>query len=87
MTSFQIIQPFDVDDGSLSGLTQQEVFALGVEWAMFWERLKQGAPFRELCLANNAQRLEKLAARMGRFSECRGTSAQGWAEVWVGDSI
>jgi len=87
MNTFELVVPFDIDDGSLNGLSVQEAFALGVEWATFRERLKKGLPFRELCLANNAKRLEKLASRYGRFSECKHTPAHGWAEVWVGSHV
>jgi hypothetical protein len=86
MTTHDLVEPFDIDDGSLANISVQEAFALGVEWAMFLERLKTGVPFHDLCLANNALRLEKLAERNGRFSECRQTSTQGWMEVWVGNS-
>jgi hypothetical protein len=87
MDTYHLVEPFDIDDGSLDGLSLQEAFTLGVEWALFWDRLKSGQPFQDLCLANNAQRLEKLAERMGRFSECRQTSVHGWTEVWVGTLI
>ena len=82
-----LVDPFEIDDGSLANLSPQEVFILGVEWAMFRARLEDGKPFRELCGANNAQRLQNLAERFGRFSECRGTYIHGLEEVWVGTSI
>jgi len=73
----------DIDDQGLEQLTPQEAFALGVEWAIFFKRLKKGDPIRDFCLANNARRLEKLAERMGRSSESRTTSAPNWAEIWI----
>lgn len=73
----------DIDDGDLEHLSPQEAFALGVEWAIFFKRLKNGDPIRDFCLANNARRLEKLAERMGRSSESRSTSAPNWAEIWI----
>ncbi len=87
MTTHDLVEPFDIDDGSLANVSPQEAFALGVEWAMFRERLMANVPFHALCLANNALRLEKLAERNGRFSECRQTPTHGWMEVWVGTSI
>jgi hypothetical protein len=82
-----LVDPFEINDGSLANLSPQEVFTLGVEWAMFRVRLEDGKPFRELCGASNAQRLQNLAERFGRFSECRRTSIRGLSEVWVGTSI
>ena len=79
----KLVFPFDVDNGSLGKVSPEEAFALGVEWAMFRARLENGQPFTDLFLANNAARLEKLAERLGRFSEAR-ASAHGWTEVWVG---
>ena len=76
----------DIDDDGLEQLTPQEAFALGVEWAIFFKRLKNGDPIRDFCLANNARRLEKLAERMGRTSESRATSAPNWSEIWIDGS-
>ncbi len=87
MQTHELIEPFDIDDGSLDDVSPREAFALGVEWAMFWQRIKSGEPFRDLCLANNANRLEKLAGRRGRFSEAQHTPARGWAGIWVGSAI
>lgn len=87
MNTYGLVEPFGTDDGSLENVSPQEAFALGVEWAMFRERLKTGEPFHILCLENNAIRLEKMAERNGRFSESRRTSAHGWAEVWIGSPI
>ncbi len=56
---------------------------MGVEWAIFFKRLKSNEPIRDFCLANNARRLEKLAERMGRSSESRATSAPNWSEIWI----
>jgi len=87
MQTHHLVEPFEIDDGSLNGLTVQEAFALGVEWAMFRERLKCGKPFRDLCMAKNAERLEKLAERNGRFSESQHIAARGWAAIWVGSHL
>jgi hypothetical protein len=80
----ELAESFDIDDNNLEHLSPQEAFALGVEWAIFFKRLKSNEPIRDFCLANNSHRLEKLAERMGRSSECRSTSAPNWAEIWIG---
>ena len=86
-TEHGLIEPFDIDDRSLDGVSVQEAFALGVEWLMFRRRLASGEPFKVLCLANNASRLVKLAERHNRFVEDRRTGCEGWTEVWVGDYV
>ncbi len=73
----------DFDTRGLEQVSPQEAFAMGVEWAIFFKRLKSNEPIRDFCLANNARRLEKLAERMGRSSESRSTSAPNWAEIWI----
>ena len=78
-----LVQPFDIDDGSLDGVSRTECFALGVEWQLFRDRLKSQHPFTLLVLANNAARLTQLAERSRRFVESRPAS-DGWAELTVG---
>jgi hypothetical protein len=75
---------FDIDDESLDLLSPREAFILGVEWAIFFKRLKSDEPIRDYCLSNNSRRLEKLAARLGRPSECRPTSSPDRKEIWIG---
>lgn len=75
---------FDIDDESLALLTPREAFVLGVEWAIFFKRLKSDEPIRDFCLSNNSRRLEKLAARLGRSAECRATSVPNRKEIWIG---
>lgn len=83
----ELVEPFDVDDGSLRGLRPEYVFALGVEWEMFRKRLAAGTPFTILCLPHNRQRLVRMAERNRRFVEDRQTACPQWAEIWVGDLI
>ena len=80
-----LVEPFDVDDGSLVGLSPEYIFAMGVEWAMFRQRLSTGKPFTTLCLPENRQRFVAMAERNRRFVEDRQTACLGWFEVWVGD--
>ena len=85
--NYELVEPFDIDDDSLDGVTAKEAFALGVEWLMFRRHLQGGQPFKVLCLSNNASRLVKLAERHNRFVEDRRTGCEGWSEVWVGDYL
>jgi hypothetical protein len=83
----QLVEPFEIDDGSLRGLLPEYVFALGVEWAMFRHRLACGVPFTTLCLPENRTRFVRMAERHSRFVEDRQTGCVGWTEIWVGDVI
>ena len=83
---FSLVEPFDIDDGSIEGLSAQECFALGVEWQLFRSRLATGKPFTDLVLASNAARLTKLAERQQRFVEARPAS-DGWVSITVGDQL
>ena len=86
MKIYDMTENLDMDDESLKQVSPQEAFALGVEWAIFFRRLKSHAPIRDVCLANNARRLEKLAEHMGRLSKCRSTTAPKWSQIWIGGS-
>lgn len=86
-TDWGLVEPFDTDDASLDGISPAECFALGVEWQRFLDRLKQGKRFTDLCLANNAARLSKMAERHRRYVEYRAASTPGWAEITVGDQL
>jgi hypothetical protein len=87
MTKFELVEPFETDDGSLDGINAGECFALGVEWEQFRQRLKNGKPFTTLCLANNAIRLSAMAERHRRYVEYRPATTAGWAQITVGDQV
>ena len=84
-SDYELVEPFNSDGSSLSGVSPEVAFALGVEWQMFRQRLKTGQRFQTLCLAMNASRLVKMAERQRRFVEDRPTPWPGWSEIWVGD--
>jgi hypothetical protein len=82
-----LVEPFDIDNGSLRAVNQEYAFALGVEWQLFRQQLLDGKPFKTLCLPENRDRLVALAERHRRFVEDRQTACVGWREIWVGDLI
>jgi hypothetical protein len=86
MKIYDMTENLDLDDESLKQVSPKEAFALGIEWAIFFKRLKNKAPIRDVCLANNARRLEKLAERLGRSSRSRSTTAPKWNQIWIGKS-
>jgi hypothetical protein len=86
MQSFKIIESFEIDDGSLSALTPEKCFVLGVEWESFLRKLKSESSFVEIIHTENAQRLVRLVERHGRFVE-HSAFALGWTRIVVGSLI
>lgn len=84
---FNLVEPFDIDDGSLVGLTPEYAFALGVEWQLFRQMLDSEKPFTTYCLPQNATRFVKMAERHKRFVEDRPNVAPGWTQIYVGDYL
>ena len=84
---FNLVEPFDTNDGSLDGISAKLAFAMGVEWQLFRQRLKSEKPFKTYCLPQNAARLVKMAERHNRFVEDRPHVCAGWTEIFVGDCI
>ena len=85
--SLRLVEPFDIDDGSLCGLTPEYAFAMGVEWEILRQKLQSDRPFTALCLPENANRIVKMAERHKRFVEDRPNVTPGWSEVYVGDYL
>lgn len=81
MDEFSLIEPFDIEGLAIGS---QECFCLGVEFIQWRQRILDGKRFTDLCLANNAERLVRMAERHGRFAESRPTETPGWASVTVG---
>jgi len=84
-TEWALVEPFETENGALSHVSREECFALGVEWAMFRDRLKSGKPFTTYCLENNAARIAKMAERHQRFVEYHSATVDGWALITVGN--
>lgn len=63
---FGLVDPFDVDNGELDGLTPAMVFTLGVEWEMIRKQVDDGEPFSALIHSENRNRLESLLTRRNR---------------------
>ena len=86
MQSFEIIESFEIDDGSLSGLSPEKCFVLGVEWESFLRKLRSGSSFVEIVHAENAERLVRLVERHGRFVE-HSVFSSGWTRIVAGSLI
>jgi hypothetical protein len=86
-SEFGLVESFEIEDGSIQGLAPAYVFAMGVEWAMFRQKLNIETPFTVFCLPENAARFVRMAERKNRFVEDRQTGCDGWTEIWVGDYV
>ena len=84
---YVLVEPFAADDISLLGIRPYYAFALGVEWAMFRQKLLDRIPFTALCLPENRTRFVRMAERNMRFVEDRQIAGSDWVEIWVGDLI
>jgi hypothetical protein len=84
-SGFELVEAFEID-GAINGLSPETCFAMGVEWALFRERLKGNRPFTDYILAPNAARLSDMAQRHGRFAECHCVDEQ-WSKIVVGDQF
>lgn len=91
---YELVEPFDIDDGSLSNLTPELAFALGVEWAIWRAKISGQAVKTDYCLGPNANRIIKILERHHYFCEDRpismevyGKACAQWRQIWVGDKI
>ena len=82
--SWELIEPFDIDNGELENLPQEECFTLGVEWAKWRMKILDGTVKTDLCIAANALRIQAMLERHGIPCEARPAGPHGWSEIWVG---
>lgn len=86
MDDYELVEPFDIDNGELDEVDSPMAFCLGVEWGMFRACLNGGKPFTTLCLSLNTARLTALCERNGRFVETH-NECEGWDVIIVGGKI
>ncbi len=61
-----LVEPFDIDDGELDGVSRQTAFCLGYEFCEFRRALERGGPIRQTAHTENAGRLKRMCIRRGR---------------------
>lgn len=94
-SGFNLIEPFDIDDGSLTGFSEQLIFTLGVEWVKWLVNITHNKVRTDICLEQNAPRLIRLLERHGFYCEDRpfpfqdisGKACNQWRQIWVGARI
>lgn len=62
---YEMMEPFDIDDGELDGLRPQECFVLGVEWQMCATLADTGRGFSKMIHLLNLPRIEAMMKRRG----------------------
>lgn len=85
-TEYELIEPFDIDDGQLDGVRPQVVFSLGVEWEMLRQELDAGREMKRTIHAENLARFVKMCERRGRacvVGEMDSEYANEWASISV----
>ena len=84
MAKFGLVEPFDIDDGQLSGLSPAECFVLGVEWQMVAEQAAQPDAFERPIHRRNVERLQRLLIRRQRRFTVRHDTDE-WSTLAVGE--
>ena len=75
---YGLIDAFGVDDGELDGLSPQECFALGVEWALVRNDVYEKRKSHRTVHRANVDRLQALSERHGLL-----VSVEGIDETWA----
>lgn len=85
MACYEGCDTFDIDDGELDDLSAQEIFCLGVEWAMFRRVITQHRSDLSLIHRANGDRLISMLQGHGLRWSLR-TIDNTWAEIeWSHD--
>lgn len=82
---FGLAEPFDIDDGELDGLTPQQCFVLGVEWATFRHAMQSGDEIGMMIHAENCQRIKAMTERHGRrfTAQFHDDAGESWVSIHV----
>lgn len=83
---FGMMEPFDVDNGELDGLTPQQCFVLGYECRMVHEMLEDQREIEDQPVhAANRERLMRMAIRRGApIHITKDTDEDGWCHMTLG---
>jgi hypothetical protein len=85
---YELKESFDIDNGSLAGLTPEEAFVLGVEWECVWRKMQRALvtipplrEFRQLVHLRNVGRLRALAERRAWISSSMAMTDPNWRDM------
>lgn len=81
---YRCVEPFDIDDGELDGLSPALAFVLGCEWWQVKEMLETGAAFGKPIHNENANRIKRMCIRRDRRFKMRDNGPEWkWIDVEV----
>ena len=83
MPDFGLVEPFDIDDGSLEGLSPVDSFVLGVEWQMVNGQLEAQEGFERPIHSRNATRIKRACIRRRRRFVCQDEMDGTWMTLTV----
>lgn len=63
---FELMEPFDIDNGELDGIDLRTVFCLGYECCQLHELLDTGRAFRKTVHIESIKRVTNMCQRRGR---------------------
>jgi hypothetical protein len=86
--TYELTDPFEIDNNELDGQSNTDSFVLGVEWTQFRERLaSEPIEFSAAVHSANVQRVCNMASRRGRETKASwtfdGVVSEGWCLVTV----
>ena len=84
MPEWEMVEPFEIDNGELDSLSRQQAFVLGVEWARFEAGVSQlqhgnAIAFQMAVHSDNVLRCTGLAAR----ASCHVSQVEEQGGEWV----
>ncbi len=79
---YSLVEPFEIDNEELSGLSPKQCFVLGVEWRQFYEKVRKREPFSMGMHESNYARLARMARRHGALI-LGGCIAASWYSISV----
>lgn len=83
---YGLIQSFEIDDGSLDGVSPVEAFVLGVEWQEFYAIANGSIPaptVSKLIHSLNTDRVVAMLKKHGWSCRLLSTPYGGWNEILI----
>lgn len=78
--SYELMEPFDIDNGELNGIRPQIVFCLGYEWCQLRTMLEGDEPISKTIHTENASRVKRMCIRRNR--KCKVEPVRGMEAEW-----
>jgi hypothetical protein len=82
---FTIVEPFDIDNGELDGISPQNIFCMGYEFCQVRDMLVSGETISKPVHSDNASRIKRMCIRQRRLVKID-TMRDGWSWMEVADT-